>query len=93
MANRIRELRNQKGVSLRKMAATLGVSPSTLNTWENEVYLPSLPHLIEMADYFDVTIDYLVGRPVDRKRVFREAFRDISPTRLAELLEQSIDED
>lgn len=50
------------GVSQKELAAFMGVSIQTLFNWENGLFQPSIDNLIKLADYFGVSLDYLVGR-------------------------------
>lgn len=56
------ELRKEKELSQREIAKIFNVSQSTYNNWENGNTQPSIEQLIALADYFGVSIDYLVGR-------------------------------
>ena len=58
---RLSELRNQKGLTQRQIAPIFGVSQSTLNNWEHGHTQPSIEQLIKLANYFDVSVDYLIG--------------------------------
>ena len=62
MLKNLKMLRNQKGVSQQKLAETIGVSQQSINKYENHNVEPDIYTLISIADYFDVSIDYLVGR-------------------------------
>ena len=44
------------------IAHVLNVSKQSVHQWENKKTAPSADKLVELADYFDVSIDYLVGR-------------------------------
>ena len=59
---RIKELRKEKGITQEYLGLCLGVSTSNINSYESGRVAPSLPKLIALADYFDVSLDYLVGR-------------------------------
>lgn len=59
---RLFELRNEKELSQREMAKIMNVSQGTVNNWENSNTQPSIEQLILLADFFDVTVDYLIGR-------------------------------
>lgn len=59
---RLRELRNKSGLTQNEIATKLGVSGQTILNWENRIYEPKIGQLIELADLFNVTIDYLVER-------------------------------
>ena len=60
-AERLKELRLEKGLGQEELARELGLSHGTISLWENELREPKMSNLILLAQYFDVTIDYLVG--------------------------------
>jgi transcriptional regulator with XRE-family HTH domain len=55
-------LRDNKGVSQRKVAAAIGSNQQSVHRYENGNYEPDIQTLMLLADYFDTTIDFLVGR-------------------------------
>lgn len=57
MKNRVKELREQGGLSQAALGAALGVSRQTINSIERGRYLPSLPLAFDLARYFDTTIE------------------------------------
>lgn len=59
---RLVELRKEKGLSQVALAKELGVDCSTIAKYETGDRLPDLVMLCKLADYFNVTTDYLVGR-------------------------------
>ncbi len=59
---KLSELRNEKGLSQREIAKIFNVSQGTYNNWENGKTQPSIEQLVALADFFGVSIDYLVGR-------------------------------
>ena len=58
----LKNLRNEKRVSQKKMAEIMGVSQQTISNYENREIEPDIELLSRMADYFETSIDYLVGR-------------------------------
>lgn len=66
MKMKLKELREQNGISQAKLAQWIGVSRSTVAMWERGASQPDNRTLTELADFFDVTVDYLLGRS-DRK--------------------------
>ena len=50
-----------KGLSPTGAATTLGIGRATVSRWKNEGMRPQTEHLRKIADYFDVSIDYLLG--------------------------------
>lgn len=59
---KIKELRNIHGMRQQDLAEALNISQQTISRYENGKHYPDVPALIEIADYFDVPLDYLVGR-------------------------------
>ncbi|HEY5172442.1 MAG TPA: helix-turn-helix transcriptional regulator [Acidimicrobiia bacterium] len=57
MNNRVRELRTLKGMSQGELAGVLGVSRQTINSIENERYLPSLPLALAIARCFSSAVE------------------------------------
>lgn len=58
----LREIRKEKGVSQQKLADKLGISRSTVAMWETGGSEPDLDTLTKLAEYFNITIDRLLGR-------------------------------
>ncbi len=57
----IRELRQKRGITQEEFSEALGVSVQTVSRWENGVNVPDLSMLPQIAIYFKVTTDYLLG--------------------------------
>ena len=61
----LRELRKDKGFSQTDVAKALGIQYYTLGKWEQGRAQPSIEDLLRLADYYSISIDYLVGREDD----------------------------
>ncbi|MBL7575559.1 Helix-turn-helix [Peptoniphilus asaccharolyticus DSM 20463] len=61
LAKRIKNLREEKGLSQKELANYLNISNSTLSQYESGVRVPSDDIKIKIARYFNVTTDYLLG--------------------------------
>lgn len=59
---RLKALREGKGISIFDMAEAIEENPCNFESYEKGKALPRLWTLCAMADYFDVSLDYLVGR-------------------------------
>lgn len=59
---RLANLREEKGIYQKELAAILNVSPSTVSNYENDVHFPDIEILCKLANYFDVSTDYLLVR-------------------------------
>lgn len=60
--NRIKELREKRGLPQKALAADLGVSQPTICDWESGRKIPSAKSTAKLADYFRVSTDYILGR-------------------------------
>ena len=58
---RLRALRQEKGIGQVRLAKELGVGKSVVSLWELGKCEPTLSKLKVMAEYFGVSIDYLAG--------------------------------
>ena len=59
---RLKEIRKSKGISQLKMAMDLNTSQNTISRYETGDREPGINELIKIADYFNVSVDYLLGR-------------------------------
>ena len=62
IANRIKELMQTEGLNQSKLGEKIGVRQNTISAWLLGKKEPCIRSLWLLADYFDVEIDYLVGR-------------------------------
>jgi transcriptional regulator with XRE-family HTH domain len=62
-AYRLRDLRRNSNISGQKLGESLGVGKTTISAWENGVNYPNQETLIKIAEYFNVSVDYLLGVP------------------------------
>ena len=59
---RLKEIRKAKGISQLKMAMDLNTNQNTISRYETGEREPGIAELIRIADYFNVSVDYLLGR-------------------------------
>jgi transcriptional regulator with XRE-family HTH domain len=59
---RLKELRKRKGISQLKLALDLNMNQNSISRYESGEREADYVTLILIADYFDVSIDYLLGR-------------------------------
>ena len=64
--NRIKELRKQSRLSQQALADQIGVFRNTISNWETGYSQISLENAKNVAEYFGVTIDYLLGSESDQ---------------------------
>ena len=60
LAQNLRYLREQKGLSQREFSEIFGLSSSTVTMWEREQRKPDIEMIVRLSEYFDVTLDELV---------------------------------
>lgn len=61
-AERLKELRDKNKMSQVELSKILNVAKQTVSNWENGNRTPDNEMLIRIANYFDVSVDYLIGR-------------------------------
>jgi transcriptional regulator with XRE-family HTH domain len=64
----LKDLRKKKGVTQIQLAKNLEISNGTIGNWEINARQPDHDMLVKIADYFGVTVDYLLGREADSER-------------------------
>jgi transcriptional regulator with XRE-family HTH domain len=72
-AQRLRELREKRGITQEMLSEALGIARASIAGYETKLRIPRQKTLRDIAEYFDVTIDYLLGYDED-------ATEDIEPT-------------
>ena len=72
LTDRIFDLLNKKGKTQTDIARLLNVRPTTVSEWKKGKYTPTVEHCVTLADYFGVSLDYLItgreprGAPVQQ---------------------------
>ena len=62
LAQRLKQLREERQLSQRVLAQRLGCSPSIISSYETGERTPSVQNLVALADLYHVSLDYLFGR-------------------------------
>ena len=65
--SRLKEIREDKDLKQEEVAKALGIKQQQYSEYERGVVLISIEKLDKLADYYDTSIDYLVGRTDERK--------------------------
>ncbi|MBR3978262.1 MAG: helix-turn-helix transcriptional regulator [Oscillospiraceae bacterium] len=74
LGENIRSLRIAKGITQEQLGYEMGVSAQAVSRWENGATYPDITMLPMIADFFDVTLDELMGRGRELETNEREAF-------------------
>ena len=72
-STRLRELRNSKDLTLEDLANILGTTKSTISRYENELRIPNSDFINAVADFFNVSTDYLLGKSDIKNPYTKEA--------------------
>ena len=67
LGQRIKAKRKEKKLTQIEVAKRLGIDNTTVSKWESDVYEPDAEALVKLAELFDTTSDYLLGRTDDPK--------------------------
>ena len=79
IGEKISALRKQRKMTQDELAEKMGVSSQAVSKWETNMSIPDLPSLINLADFFGITLDELVrNRKPDVRLVPEEQRRDIN---------------
>lgn len=84
--NRLRELRKKRGINMREAAAQLNIPYTTYVNYEKGDREPNLKMLITLANFFSVSVDYLLGKSDD---IIDDRILDIVNTIDNDILENS----
>lgn len=79
LGSRIKGLRKENNISQKEFAAKMGVSNVVLSRYESDERKPDYDVLQQIADYFEVTLDYLLGRtdePANDEEAFQAFIND-----------------
>jgi len=75
MLANLKALRKEADISQQKLGEAVNISQQSINQYENQDVEPDIANLTKLADYFNTSIDYLVGRTDIRRKIEKtEAF-------------------
>ena len=69
MLKNLRWLREEAGISQQSLANTIGVSQQSVNKYENHNVEPDIDTLSKLADFFETSVDFLVGHTDVRRKI------------------------
>lgn len=68
----IKKLRTQKGVTQERLAESIGVTPQAISRWESESGYPAIEYLPDIAGFFGISVDELLGVKLSERETRRE---------------------
>ena len=69
LAENIRSFRKQRSLTMEQLAEVLGVTAGAVYKWEAKLSVPELDLILEMADFFDTSVDVLLGYQMKDNRL------------------------
>lgn len=88
----LKTLREGKGLNMRETAKLLGMPYTTYVNYEKGLREPTSEILIQLADFYGITIDFLLGRPSGDIEAIKKTIIQLSTTSVPSSLELSKDE-
>lgn len=74
----LKRLIESRGLTIKGLAAELGITASTLTRYIHGYRTPELSYIITLSKYFNVSIDWLVGATDDQFNVLTNEVRDVA---------------
>ena len=68
----IKKIRNQKGITQERLAESIGVTPQAISRWESESGYPAIEYLPDLAGFFGISVDELLGVKLSERESRRE---------------------
>lgn len=78
MLENLKKLREEAGVTQKQLADVIGVSQQSVNKYENHNIEPDIETLIRIADYFNTSVDFIIGHTDLRRRVSKVEAYELS---------------
>ena len=72
IGEKIKKLRTQKNVTQEKLAESLGVTPQAISRWESGAGYPAIDYLPDLAAFFEISVDELLGVKLSKREARRE---------------------
>ena len=69
LAENIRTFRKDRHLTQEALAEAMNVTPGAVYKWESSLSIPELPMIMELADFFDVSVDTLIGSQLKDNRI------------------------
>lgn len=66
IGNAIKEHRKAYGISQTALAKETQISQQNISRWENNTHVPNIIECIQLADFYEITLDELIGRDYER---------------------------
>ena len=85
MVKNLKALRMERGISQQQLADAISVTQPSIHKYETQSVEPEISILIQLADYFNTSVDYLIGHTDERRRIERTETFALNPQEAAML--------
>lgn len=92
-AENLKKLRKSKGLTQVQFAKIFNISSGTIAMWETNKRIPDTAMLIKIAEYFDVTVDYLLGKSISQTAPSDTQLEDVYLSLAKSAQDEGIDPD
>lgn len=83
MLRNLRLLRDEKGISQQVLADAIGLSQPSVNKYENHNIEPDIETLRRLADYFDTSVDFIIGHTDVRRKIEKTSPHNLNESEAA----------
>lgn len=80
IGSKLKNARNEKGITQEQAAELLGVSRQTISNWENNKSYPDIVSVIKMSDSYSVSLDHLLKEEKSMKQTYQEFLEESTNT-------------
>ena len=80
IGSKLKNARNEKGITQEQAAELLGVSRQTISNWENNKSYPDIISVIKMSDIYSVSLDHLLKEEKSMKQTYQEYLEESTNT-------------
>lgn len=77
LGNRLKLIRAEAKMKQKEFAAQFGIAPTTYSGYESGRHEPTLDFLIKIADKYELSLDYVVGRSLEKEGLMMDEFSNI----------------
>ncbi|MBR6787373.1 MAG: helix-turn-helix domain-containing protein [Clostridia bacterium] len=80
IGSKLKNARNEKGITQEQAAELLGVSRQTISNWENNKSYPDIISVIKMSNIYSVSLDHLLKEEITVKQTYQEFLEESTNT-------------
>lgn len=89
LSARLRSLRKERKLTQEQISKAIGIKRDRYKSYENDIAIPPTEILYQLAEFHDTTLDYLLGRTDERKKVDKIKYDVISTPNLNKILRET----